>query len=151
MKRALLAIAGTVSGLVLLLSFKTHPVPSAAGATRVTSGATTGSSGGTGALGSTGSTGSTGTATKTVTGSAVDTRWGPVQVQVVLTGGKIGSIGVLQAPDGNSRDQEINSYALPQLTQEALAAQSAQIDMVSGATYTSGGYMQSLQSALDKA
>ena len=54
-------------------------------------------------------------------------------------------------PSGNPKDDQINSYALPVLIQETLNAQSAQIDMVSGATVTSGGYLQSLQSALDQA
>jgi uncharacterized protein with FMN-binding domain len=58
---------------------------------------------------------------------------------------------VLQYPSGNSRDTEINSRALPILIQETLDAQDAQIDMVSGATVTSNGYLQSLQSAIDQA
>jgi uncharacterized protein with FMN-binding domain len=60
-------------------------------------------------------------------------------------------VAVLQYPNGNSRDGEINSYALPILIRETVNAQSANIDMVSGATITSGGYVQSLQSALDEA
>ncbi|MFC4534302.1 FMN-binding protein [Sphaerisporangium dianthi] len=88
---------------------------------------------------------------KAVTGDAADTRWGPVQVQVTLSGRKVTAIKVLQSPDGNRRDIVINERALPILTQEALTAQSAQIDTVSGATYTSDGYIRSLQSALDKA
>jgi uncharacterized protein with FMN-binding domain len=60
-------------------------------------------------------------------------------------------VSVLQSPNGNPRDQEINAYALPILVQESLDAQSANIDMVSGATVTSDGYLQSLQGALDKA
>jgi uncharacterized protein with FMN-binding domain len=138
MKRAILAIAGTISGLVLLLGFKTHPAGQAAA---------TGTSAGT--SGRSQSSGSAGT--RTVTGSTVDTRWGPVQVQVTLTDGKITKVTALQLPDGNQRDREINDFAVPQLTQEALSAQSARIDSVSGATYTSDGYIQSLQSALDKA
>ena len=66
-------------------------------------------------------------------------------------GGKITDVSVLQYPNGNPRDQEINDYALPILIQETLDAQSAKIDMVSGATVTSAGYLQSLQSALDQA
>lgn len=58
---------------------------------------------------------------------------------------------MLEYPTDSPRDQEINSYALPELNQEAISAQSAKIDVVSGATYSSDGYMQSLQSALDKA
>ncbi len=89
--------------------------------------------------------------TKTYTGDAVDTRWGPVQVQITVTGGKITAAQAVQYPNGNGRDAEINSYALPVLSQEAVQKQGAQIDTVSGATVTSDGYLQSLQSALDQA
>jgi uncharacterized protein with FMN-binding domain len=95
-------------------------------------------------------TGSSAAAT-TVTGSVADTRWGPVQVQLTITNGKITAVKVLQYPNGNGRDQEINAQALPILIQETLKAQSPKIDMVSGATYTSTGYETSLQSAIDKA
>jgi uncharacterized protein with FMN-binding domain len=90
-------------------------------------------------------------ATKTYTGDAVDTRWGPVQVQITVTGGKVTDAQAVVYPNGNGRDVEINSYALPVLSQEAVQQQSAQIDTVSGATVTSDGYVQSLQSALDQA
>jgi uncharacterized protein with FMN-binding domain len=90
-------------------------------------------------------------ATKTYTGNAVDTRWGPVQVQITVTSGRITAAQAVQYPNGNGRDAEINSYALPVLSQEAVQKQSAQIDTVSGATVTSDGYLQSLQSALDQA
>jgi uncharacterized protein with FMN-binding domain len=90
-------------------------------------------------------------ATQTYTGDAVDTRWGPVQVQITVTGGKVTAAQAVQYPNGNGRDVEINSYALPVLSQEAVQKQSAQIDTVSGATVTSDGYVQSLQSALDQA
>ena len=65
--------------------------------------------------------------------------------------GRSPNVDVVQYPDGNGRDREINDYALPILVQETLSAQSANIDMVSGATVTSDGYLQSLQSALDQA
>lgn len=87
----------------------------------------------------------------TVTGPVVQTQWGPVQVELTTRGGTITNVRVLQYPDGNSRDQQISSYALPILVQATLDAQSADIDMVSGATYTSQGYLQSLQAALDEA
>ena len=86
-----------------------------------------------------------------VTGDTAQTQWGPVQVQITVSGGKITDVTPVQYPNGNGRDQEINSYALPVLAQEALAAQSANIDHVSGATVTSDGYVQSLQSAIDQA
>ncbi len=91
------------------------------------------------------------TAAKTYTGSVAQTQWGPVEVRVTVAGGKITDVALPQYPNGNSRDQEINAYALPTLVQETLKAQSANVDMVSGATVTSDGYLQSLQSALDQA
>src|SRR5262249_28278448 len=84
-------------------------------------------------------------------GTVAQTRWGPGQVQVRLASGKIADVTTLQVPNGNSRDDEINSYAVPQLRQEVLDAQSAHIDTVSGATVTSDGYRTSLQAALDSA
>ncbi|MET7336113.1 FMN-binding protein [Nonomuraea sp. NPDC005650] len=143
MRRVLLAVVVTAIGLVLLLSFKPHDVagvarrPAAVAATQVPSQ--------TGA-GQTASPGS-----RTVDGDVADTRWGPVQVRISVGDGKITDVQVLQAPDGNRRDIEINDEALPILRQEAMSAQSAQIDSVSGATYTSDGYMSSLQSAIDRA
>jgi uncharacterized protein with FMN-binding domain len=86
-----------------------------------------------------------------VTGTVADTRWGPVQVQITVADGSITDVSVLQYPDSNGKDQEINARALPILIQETLDAQGAGIDMVSGATYTSDGYLTSLQSALDQA
>ncbi|MGG5260938.1 FMN-binding protein [Phycicoccus avicenniae] len=92
-----------------------------------------------------------GAASGTVTGDAVQTRFGPVQVEITVAGGKITKSVVTQVPWNDRKDQEINSYAVPILNDEAVQAQSADIDMVSGATYTSDGYIQSLQSAIDKA
>ena len=91
------------------------------------------------------------TGTKTYTGDVADTQWGPVQVQITVANGKITGAQTVQQPDGNPRDQEINAYAVPILNQEAVQASSAQIDAVSGATVTSDGYIQSLQSAVDQA
>jgi uncharacterized protein with FMN-binding domain len=127
----------------------------AAGSTTTGSGSATGSASG-------GSTATTPTpspstaspaapaATRVVTGSAVDTRYGPVQVKVTFSGSTITAVDTVQAPSENGRDIEINQRALPILEQEALASQSAAIDTVSGATYTSEGYIQSLQSAIDQ-
>lgn len=89
-------------------------------------------------------------ATKTVTGAAADTRYGPVQVKVTFSGTTITAVDTVQYPSESGRDVEINSQALPILQQETLSKQSAQIDTVSGATYTSEGYIQSLQSAIDQ-
>jgi uncharacterized protein with FMN-binding domain len=88
---------------------------------------------------------------KTYTGTVASTRWGDVQVAVTVTDGKITGVQVPVYPTENRRDQEINAYAVPTLVQETLQAQSADIDAVSGATVTSDGYLQSLQSALDAA
>ncbi|GMA19927.1 FMN-binding protein [Arsenicicoccus piscis] len=81
----------------------------------------------------------------------MDTRWGPVQVKITVTNGKITAAEAVVYPTENGHDVEINSYAIPTLNQEAVSKQSANIDMVSGATVTSTGYLQSLQSALDQA
>ncbi|MFF4802007.1 FMN-binding protein [Streptomyces sp. NPDC001351] len=154
LRRIVLASAATVSGMVLLLSLKPHASPTTALAVPAPSSSSSASSGSTGSTGSTGSGGSGGsttTATKTVTGDTVQTQWGPVQVRVTIKGGKLTDVTAVQYPTDNPRDQQINSYALPRLRSEALQAQSANIDTVSGATYTSGGYRQSLQSALDSA
>jgi uncharacterized protein with FMN-binding domain len=90
-------------------------------------------------------------ATRTVRGSAIMTPYGAVQVQAKVRGGRIVAITPLALPFDRSRSQEISSVAGPLLRVEALRAQSASIDVVSGATYTSNGYAQSLQSALDRA
>jgi uncharacterized protein with FMN-binding domain len=164
MRRTVLTAGGTALGVVLLLAAKPHhtvavAVPTVTAPKQQSTGSASGGSSG-GSTGSTSgsspsasSTGGTSKSTgvRTVTGGAVDTRWGPVQVKVTLNGSKITAIDVVQQPDGNPRDQEINSQAIPILTQEALAAQSANIDAVSGASYTSEGYIGSLQSALDAA
>jgi len=92
----------------------------------------------------------TSNASATVTGPVVDTPYGPVQVQVTVKSGKIVDVAALQTPSDQMRSQMIAQYAVPVLRQEALQAQSAQIDVVSGATYTSMGYAQSLQAALDQ-
>jgi uncharacterized protein with FMN-binding domain len=98
-------------------------------------------------------TGSTNTALKdgTYAGQTSTNRWGPVQVQITVAGGKITDVTALQTPSDNGRSQQINNYAAPILSSEAVQAQSAKIDTVSGATYTSNSYMKSLQSAIDVA
>jgi uncharacterized protein with FMN-binding domain len=87
----------------------------------------------------------------TFAGATAQTRWGPIQVSITVANGKITDVVVPVYPNGNSRDEEINAYALPALRQSTLDAQSAAIDGVSGATVTSDGYKQSLQAALDAA
>jgi uncharacterized protein with FMN-binding domain len=145
MRRALLAVVTTLAGLVMLLNFKSHPSPAA---TATAPGGTT--AGGAPSSGPSGSTNASGSST-TVTGDAADTRFGPVQVKVTVKGHTITDVTVVEYPQSTPRDYQINSYAIPVLTQATMAAQSAAVDMVSGATYTSYGYQQSLQSALDKA
>lgn len=145
LRRIVLASAVTASGLVMLLALKPHTAPAIAVAPAPAASSSSGANSGTG------SGGSTATGTKTVTGETAQTRWGPVQVKITLTNGRITDVSAVQSPSDNPRDQEINSYALPELRREVLAAQSAKIDTVSGATYTSDGYRQSLQSALDSA
>jgi uncharacterized protein with FMN-binding domain len=85
------------------------------------------------------------------TGSAIGTQYGTVQVRAVIEDGKLTDVVVLQQTDVGARSGQIDSFALPVLKSEALAAQSADIDVVSGASYTSAGYAQSLQAALDAA
>ena len=89
--------------------------------------------------------------TGTFDGNTAQTRWGPVQVRIVVKDGKIVDASALQAPSGDSRSRSISQQAVPYLVQETLAAQSAQISGVGGASYTSNGWYQSLQSALKKA
>lgn len=145
MRRITLWLLSTVAVLVLLFSYRTStnsPQTAAAASAPLTS-----SSGGTSSDSSGGSSGDG----KTYAGSVAQTRWGPVQVSITVSGGKVTDVTVPVYPTDNHRDQEINGYALPVLRQEALAAQSADIDAVSGATVTSDGYKESLQAALDAA
>ncbi|MER6290052.1 FMN-binding protein [Streptomyces sviceus] len=94
--------------------------------------------------------GGAGAAAKTVTGAVSQTQYGPVQVRITVSGGKITKAEAVQAPKGGTSDQK-TALSVPKLNQEAVAAGSADIDSVSGATYTSEGYKKSLQSALDQA
>lgn len=154
MRRVALALFSTVTGLVMLLSFKTHSstsVPVAVSGTNSGSAPSGSAAAGSAAASSATSSSAAASAAKTVTGDSVDTRWGPVQVQITVQDGTLTAVQAVVYPENNPRDEQINSYAIPQLNSEALAAKSAQIDMVSGATYTSEGYLGSLQSALDKA
>jgi uncharacterized protein with FMN-binding domain len=152
MRRVILAVTSTVAVLVLLLGFKSQSAPPVTKPSSASASGTSGTSGSSSSSSSGSSSSSTGgvSGTKTVTGDSADTRYGPVQVKITAVNGKITTVDAVDYPQNSSRDQEINSYAIPQLNQEALAAGSASIDVVSGATYTSDGYAQSLQSALDK-
>jgi uncharacterized protein with FMN-binding domain len=89
--------------------------------------------------------------TGTFDGNTAQTRWGPVQVRIVVKDGKITAATALQFPNGDRHSADISRQAIPYLVQETLAAQSDQISGVGGASYTSNGWYQSLQSALKKA
>ncbi|MEV4131537.1 FMN-binding protein [Dactylosporangium sp. NPDC049742] len=84
-------------------------------------------------------------------GNSVYVEYGSVELSIVVSGGKITDIKVLDSPSNHSRSVQINNNALPKLKSQALSKQSADIDTVSGATYTSSGYKLSLQSAIDRA
>ena len=172
MRRILLAVAATAVGLVLLLSYKTpgpskadEPRPAAFGAplastttttlrTRTT---TTRSSAGTATTRRTATTRAAARttttraarATKQATGPVVNNEYGPVQVRVTVQGSRIIDVVALQLPSAKDRSREISARTGPLLRQRVLQAQSAQIDAVSGATFTSQGYVRSLQAALD--
>lgn len=95
-------------------------------------------------------TSSTTTATQTIAGPAVETEWGPFQVEIVIEDGKLVSATAIQEP-GDRRSRRINDQALPWYEDLAIEAQSADIDVISGATVTWQGYTTSLQAALDQA
>jgi uncharacterized protein with FMN-binding domain len=162
----------TVVALVLLFSYRTSRSPGAlpaaaqgggnqvgvvSGPDPVGTPATAGNGGSAGSGGSSGggSSGGSGASSQSantvVNGNVVPTRWGPVQVQVVITGGRITDVKALVYPQTNGLDLQINGYALPILHDSVIAAQGANIDAVTGATVTSNGYIASLQSALDMA
>ncbi|WP_439901425.1 FMN-binding protein [Microbacterium azadirachtae] len=180
MKKIVYAVLATLTGLVLLFSYRTSldaVAPTAGGsiAPKTTTGTSGGSSTsapsasgtGTSASGSSGTSSASGSSTAgtssggsrttsglkdgTFTGQAVDTRYGAVQVAITVSGGQIADVSVPQYPNTERRDEEINAQAIPILISETKSAQNAQIDMVSGATFTSDGYTQSLQSAIDQA
>lgn len=170
MRRLLLALASTAAGLAAVLSFKTHGSAVTSDVAAPATGAQSGTSGtpaGTGTTTGTGSKTGTGSAaaaskggtggggaaagTRTLTGAVANTSYGPMQVEVMLQGRKITDVKVLQQTDTGTLSQQIDANSIPQLTRETLTVQSARIDAVSGATSTSAGYIQSLQSALDKA
>jgi uncharacterized protein with FMN-binding domain len=92
-----------------------------------------------------------GLADGTYNGATFTNKWGPVQVQITVTNGTVTAVTALQTPDADQKSVQINNRALPTLKASTLTAQSATINSVSGATYTSVGYKQSLQSALDAA
>ena len=161
MRKVVLALLLTAVGLGLLLSFKTRGTTTSAlggsalssGTTTSNSSTTTGSSPTPSSSASASSSAKTGAGAKngTFTGTTESTQYGDVQVQAVISGGKLTNVVILQVPDRGGYEDQIVQIALPELKSEALSKQSASIDVISGATYTSQGYAQSLQSALDQA
>jgi uncharacterized protein with FMN-binding domain len=174
MRRAIITIGSTAAGLAALLAFKSHPIAEASATAGTTTPSPTlasgpsstagsgqadghGSAGGAGhtkspsASASASASSAASETTRTVTGTVADTSYGPMQVQIVLTGQRITKVNVLQQTDNGQESSQIDSFSIPKLTSETLTVQSARIDAVSGATQTSQGYIQSLQSAIDKA
>jgi uncharacterized protein with FMN-binding domain len=150
MRRIVMWFLSTVTAVVLLFGYHTSTSGPTSTDTAVVSSSGDGAGGSPTQSGSDATSGSESAGT-TVTGDSVDTRWGPVQVEITVANGTITAVDVPVYPDNNPKDQEINSYAVPTLIQETLDSQSGDIDMISGATVTSDGYLQSLQSALDEA
>jgi uncharacterized protein with FMN-binding domain len=170
MKKIIYAILATISGLVLVFSYRTsldavEPIattePAAASDTATATPPTTTDDASATDVAADSSTdtpaesttqaAASGPVDGTYVGAAANTRYGPVQVQITVSGGQIADVQVIDYPNSNSKDQQINQRAIPVLISETLQAQSSQIDMVSGATYTSDGYLASLQSAIDQA
>ena len=150
MRRVILALTGTNAGLVALLSFKSHAPSLPAAATTGTSGGSSSSSTTVQGEFFTGSQAANLPPEETaLTGHVANTVYGPVQVQLIVRHSKIIKVAVLQQPTTTIHDIQIGQFAFPELISETLKAQSAKIDAVSGASYTSEGYIQSLQSALD--
>jgi uncharacterized protein with FMN-binding domain len=147
MPRAPYVIAATAAGFAATLGFHARKpavataTPPAATATATATATTT----------ATATATASSAAGRTVTSDAVGTRYGNVQLKVTISGGRITRITPVQLPSFDPKSYAISSYAAPLLRQSALAKQSADIDLVSGATYTSEGYKSALQSALDKA
>lgn len=159
MRRAPIVIAGTVAGLFAVLEFHTTPAKLAlpGGAALPATACGTGTAGGTGAAGKpaaspsqSGPSSSAGqSAAGRATGSRVNYSFGVLSVKITVSSGKITKVGLAYLNDyANPRSQSIDQQSIPILEQQALQAQSANIQGVSGASYTSAGFAQSLQSAL---
>jgi uncharacterized protein with FMN-binding domain len=163
MKRAPIVIAGTVAGLVGVLEFHTSPAALTASAgSALPAASATPAAGSTPAASSSPRSGSAATASpaaspsastaaadRTAVGPAVNYTYGVLSVQVTVSGSKIINVGIASLNDGgNPRSQSIDDESIPILEREALQAQSAAIQAVSGASFTSEGFTQSLQGAL---
>lgn len=162
------AVLGSILGSVTVLVIGWQAGAAAAHNAAATAASTPTSSTGSSASGSTSTPTSTPSSTPTSTpsasasasssgvngtfaGSTVQTRFGPMQVEIVVADGKITDVKALQLTNQGGRSVQISNYAAPILRKEVLAAQSAKVSSVGGATYTSEGYLSSLQSAIDKA
>jgi uncharacterized protein with FMN-binding domain len=151
MRRSPIVLAATAAGTAGVLGFHAHaPAAQRATTTATTTGNSAASSasasGGAAKHASKASTAVSGTAT----GGAVATQYGDAQVRVTVKDGKIVAVQALQLQGNDPRSVQISSSAEPVVQQEVLSAQTADVDAVSGATFTSASYTQSLQSALDK-
>lgn len=156
MKRAPLVITGTACGLLAVIGYHTAvpqalasagSAPSAsAGNSLSIGGSSTATTSTTKAAATTTATG----ATRSATGSDAQYQYGDIQLKVTMTAGRITDVAVVKADVYDQYSQQLDQYALPQLRSQALRAQSAKLDGISGASYTSAAYEQSLQSALDK-
>lgn len=138
MRRAPIVLTATVAGTAGVLAFHPHS-PAVPTATASSTPAPTRTA-----------SPSASAAGGTATGDAVDTRYGPAQVRVTVKDGRITAVQAVELQGGDPRSQAISAYAEPILRQEVLSSQTAAVDAVSGATYTSESYLQSAQSALDK-
>jgi len=137
--RSIAAVVLTVIGLFMVVRFKTTPVERTV-ATPVPTAAV-----------AAGPPTPTPTLTRTVDGPVVDMRWGPVQVAVTLQGATITDVSALELPTDHARSAYISQTVAPILRNEALQAQSSNISVISGATFTTDAYARSLQGALDSA
>jgi uncharacterized protein with FMN-binding domain len=150
-KRGAFALVMTMLAVVLLLGFRT-PADIAAITVGDDRPGVTGSVGTTPGATADGATAPPSqTQAQTVTGPVVSTRWGTVQVEITVESGQLSDVTALQLPGGDQRSASISSRVEPMLRSQALSSQSAVIDGVSGATYTSVAYARSLQAALDSA
>ncbi|MFJ6392846.1 FMN-binding protein [Streptomyces sp. NPDC091972] len=144
MRRAPIVLVATVIGTTGVLLFKPHELTPTVASSSSSSSSPSSSTGQDATVSKSGST-------TTVTGAVISTQFGDTQVQVTIKSGKITDVKPLQIPSNEPQSVQISNAAIPALRQSALAKQSAAIDVVSGATYTSQSYAASLQSALDKA
>ena len=155
MRRIVIAIASTLTGLVLLFSWPTSlnrtVAATAPTGTGTTGTADSGTADGTADGASDTPTPTAEPVTATYTGASISTRFGDVQVQITVTDGVITAADAVAYPTRDRESQQINSWAVPALNDEVIAAQSASIQMLSHATYTSEAYATSLQDALDQA